>query len=987
MAVELLQTTPKDFFLKTVYTTKDGMPQNSPTSIIQTQDGYLWVATFGGLARFDGVKFTVFNTSNTPNLVNSRIVALYQDPHGILWIGSEDGDIMNYQNGVFSLIKKSEGSPIDSVITSFYLDQNNLLWISNSKELRTYNQQNKQFTTYPADKILKKRFHNPNGEDFHIDFIKSDQENNLWVGTNEGLIQFNDGNFKQITTENGLSDNHIYSIAFNSEGGIWISNSKEVGLFKNGKFSSIAKIDYEGDFSFLTVNKENHLFFASKKYLYEVIGSEIKTYDITEVGTDGIRTLFFDKQDNLWMGGNVGLLKFTERKINYFAASEDKISIGTSAITEASDKSVWVSSGPFLLHWQNGVFKTFSIPPKASYFTSLAADKNNGLWVTTFNGIYKFEDNKLIKSEIIDKGQISPIFIDREGHFWFAERSIGLFEYQNGEITKYDTQNGLANEWVSYITQDKSGAIWIGTKGGLSKFENGKFTNYTTTNGLVNENVREVFEDEEGSIWIGTYGGGISRLKDGKIVSITSANGLAEDIASRILIDDYGFFWVLGNKGVYSVSKKSLDEFADGKIKRVYCTVYDEKDGMLIAEGSGGNQPAGWKTSDGKLWFSMIKGGIIINPIKPNTVAAPVYIEESFLNKEKVNINEKLIIQPGQENLEISYTAVSFIKPEQIQFRYKLEGFDQDWQDVGTRRIAYYPYLPPGNYTFKVIATNGNDIWSEDKANLQIEVRAPFWRSWWFLSLCILALVLMIVLGYQWRLAALKHRRLLQEQFLRQLINANETERHRIAAELHDSLGQNLLVIRNWTLLLLKQIPVKSKYRKQLEEISSITAQSLEETRSITKNLRPQHLQRFGLTETLKSLVKQIEESSKLNFDTEIEDIDNLFSGENELSVYRIVQEALTNVIKHSKAENVQVKISKSLGNLDFTNPQDKLIIKIVDDGVGFNPKVNTNGNFGLDNIHHRVQFLNGKLTINSIIGKGTTISIYLNIQSKSNEK
>ena len=226
-------------------------------------------------------------------------------------------------------------------------------------------------------------------------------------------------------------------------------------------------------------------------------------------------------------------------------------------------------------------------------------------------------------------------------------------------------------------------------------------------------------------------------------------------------------------------------------------------------------------------------------------------------------------------------------------------------------------------------------------------------------------------------------RRLRQEEFARKLINSSEAERHRIAGELNDGLGQNLLVIRNWTLLLLKQLPVNSKYRKQLEEISEVAALSLKETR----NLRPQHLHRFGLTETINNMVKQVEESLGQKFEIKIDDIDNLFSSEEELSVYRIVNESLNNVVKHSGAKNIKVVISKIPGNLEFTNSQDKLMIIISDDGIGFDVQANQEKSFGLDSINQRVRLMGGKYSIKSEIGKGTKIISHLNMKERKNEK
>ncbi len=403
---------------------------------------------------------------------------------------------------------------------------------------------------------------------------------------------------------------------------------------------------------------------------------------------------------------------------------------------------------------------------------------------------------------------------------------------------------------------------------------------------------------------------------------------------------------------------------------------------MEVSEGNGGNKPAGWKTSDGKLWFPMVRGGIIIDPNIPKSPPPPVYIENITLNKVKIATLDKVEIQPQQQNLEINYTGINFTKPEQVQFRYILEGYDTEWQEVGTRRIAYYAYLPPGNYTFKVLATSAEGINSQIEAKLQIKVYAPFWRTWWFLTICVLALILIIVYAYQKRLSFLEKRRLEQEAFSRQLINAHESERHRIAGELHDSLGQELLIIKNWSLLLLRQIPEGDKNRKQIEEISETATRALDETRSISRNLRPQYLQKFGLTETLQNMARKIEDSTEIKISISIVNIDGLFSPDEELSIYRIIQECLNNIIKHSGAKKSELMIRFNGGNIELTNAQEKVEIIIKDDGIGFDLASKRKTSFGLDNIVQRTELLGGKYYINSVPGKGTTITITLPFKS-----
>lgn len=976
----------KNKYIQTIYTTEDGLPQTSPTSIIQTKDGYLWIATFGGLSRFDGVKFTNFTTSNTPQLINNRLTALYEDKYGILWIGSEDGDLMKLQDGVFSLIKRNEGMPRDGRIYSMWLDHNDILWYTSLDTLKGYNTKTQQFTIFNTEDIVTTPL--KDGEIFSTYNIAEDTENNLWFTSSRGLILYRDGKFTEMGNAGNLPSQAGTLILNPNGGGLWIGSNNTVGLFKDKIFTSIINIENKDIIApsspILNINKDNNLIFSrispTEVFVHELRGDEIETSNINNLKLNGVRATFVDNEGNFWIGFNHGLVKLKKRQIFAFSLSPSERE--TQSIIEDLNKTVWATSINKLLRFQNGKFEIAATNARDN-FSGIAYDKNNILWLGTHSGIAKYENNKLTYYD--DKDSDDPattsLYFDKQNTLWIGKRNTGLQEFKNGVFKTYTTKDGLVDNSVLKITEDKNGILWIGTKGGLSKLENGKFTNFTTADGLTNNQIREIYQDDEGIFWIGTYGGGILRFRDGKFISITSQNGLAEDIASRILYDDKGSFWILGNQGIYTVSRKLLNDFANGKVKKVFSRVFNTKDGMKTSEGNGGNQPAGWKTSDGKLWFPMIHGGVIIDPQEVNFETSPVYIEDIFLNKTQINLKDKLELSPDFSNLEIEYTAVCFDKPEQVQFRYKLEGYDNDWQDVGTRRIAYYSYLPPGKYKFRVTATNGNNIWSEHEASLEITVQAYFWQTWWFSILAAITLTLLIIIIYQIRLAQLQKRRLEQEEFSRQLINAHESERNRIAGELHDSLGQNLLVIKNWTLLILKQLTPETKYRKQLEEILEAATLSLEETRTISRNLRPQNLKRFGLTETILHMVKQVGESSGINFQTEIEKIDGLFDAEEEISIYRILQECLNNIVKHSNAQNAVVKIIRLTGKIEFTNSNDKILIKISDDGQGFNLQAKRKTAFGLDNIEQRVQLLGGKYSIKSTKEEGTKINISLNIK------
>ncbi|MDQ3798440.1 MAG: histidine kinase, partial [Acidobacteriota bacterium] len=457
----------------------------------------------------------------------------------------------------------------------------------------------------------------------------------------------------------------------------------------------------------------------------------------------------------------------------------------------------------------------------------------------------------------------------------------------------------------------------------------------------------------------------------------TTADGLFNNGAFRILEDSRGNFWISSNRGIYRVSRAELNDFADGKISAVTSIAYGTQDGMLNAECNGGRQPAGVKTRDGRLWFPTQQGVVAVNPdsIPFNSSAPPVVIESIEIDNKAVSLNQPAIeIQPGQSNLEISYTGLSLIKSDQVRFKYKLAGLDDEWIDAGTRRTAYYSYLPPGEYVFTVIAANSDGVWNTQGKSIAVSVVPPFYRTWWFISVSALGVFALALAGYSVRVSQLKREKRRQEAFSRRLMELQENERKRIAGELHDSLSQNLVIIKNRALISLQQRERAEQAFEQLEEIADAAAESLSEVREIAHNLRPFQIDRLGLTKAIEALIRKAN-TPELSVTAELDEIDGVFAPEMEINLYRVIQESLNNIIKHAAASEANVKITKS----------DKMIeITIQDNGRGFDAALTQSGEsengsgFGLVGITERARILGSIPVIESAAGKGT--KIYLRV-------
>jgi signal transduction histidine kinase len=558
----------------------------------------------------------------------------------------------------------------------------------------------------------------------------------------------------------------------------------------------------------------------------------------------------------------------------------------------------------------------------------------------------------------------------------------GIYLLKGSDSHWMTSKDGLAIDDTRVIIGDRRGDIWVGGYGGLTRIHDGKMTRWTEQQGLPSNNVRCVHEDSDGDIWVGTYDGGVGWLRDDKWVVFNEARGLYDNGAYQILDDSLGHFWISSSRGIYRVSKKQLKDVASGRESRVASVAYGRADGMLSVECNGGVWPAGAKDDRGFLWFPTQNGLAVIDPASLSVVsqAPKVIIESASIEHKAVKDFENVVLKPGQTNLEVDYTALSYSKPEQISFRYRLDGADEVWQEVGRRRTAYYSHLAPGDYVFHVSATNSDGIASASDGTLMVSVVPPFYRRWWFIVAVALAVLAFVGLLWQYRVRQLKRAQAAQQAFSQQLIASQESDRRRIAAELHDSLGQRMIIINNLALYLLRPQGKTLDEEAQIQIIEDIRAEAshaIEETRAISYDLRPFQLDRLGLSKAIQALVKSVAQAAQIELTAEVADIDDAFPEDLRINVYRILQEALNNMVKHSGATRGSVMAART---------KSSVVLTVSDNGKGLamEPRnVNTGiGGFGLIGISERATLLKGTLHIKGDTGTGTLLSIKFPVKS-----
>jgi signal transduction histidine kinase len=590
------------------------------------------------------------------------------------------------------------------------------------------------------------------------------------------------------------------------------------------------------------------------------------------------------------------------------------------------------------------------------------------MWIGTPDGLNQFRDGRFTTLTVADglsSDLVRSIFVDRSGVVWVGTRN-GLNKIKDGQFTIFTTKDGLANDFIGTVSETSNGALWIGTRSGLSEYRDGRFVSFTTKDGLSNDVVTALYEDSERNLWVGTNGGGLNRLRDRKFVSYTTRNGLPDNVIYRILEDNQRNLWCTSPKGIFKLALSELSEFAEGKLQSLTTTSYGTSDGMLTRECSGGGYPAGWRGADGKLWFPTIKGVAMIDPNNTqfNKEPPPVVIEQIRVDDQLVASQNGLKLSPATTRLEFYFTALSFVAPDKVRFKYKLEGFDPDWIDAGTRRSASYTNLRPGNYTFHVIAANNDGVWNSEGASVQFYWRPHFYQTYWFYALLLLLLAFAIWQTYRFRI------RRMQKQF-----DAVLAERTRIAREIHDNLAQEMLGISVQLEVVARTMPAGAELaQSHLDRVRMLVRHGIAEARRYVWDLRSQALDKADLPTALAETARRLTADTPVEAQVEVSGVFRALPRNIEDNLLRIGQEAINNAVAHANARQLAVKMTFDIQCVQLS---------VRDDGRGFDASTGiANGHFGLVGMRERAERMGGTLKIMSSAETGTEIVVDVPISS-----
>jgi len=956
------------------WTTENGLPQNIVRDICQTPDGYLWLATLDGLVRFDGVRFVVFNRTNTPGIKGNRFTSVYCMPNGEFWAGTESNGVTRYSQGRFTTYTAGEGIPANDVFAVVGDDAGHV-WILSHRSIVRWSERGFELMKVPR-------------QESQCDYFPAGRSG-FWCIERDTLHMFVRGQFLRYPLPRGWPGRILTRAGRDLTGTVWLAGADgSFAKLNEGRWSAIYRAPREPGASSRWDARESTYRDSRGKLWMISIGCDSGAFLLQALNLpsrDGPRRMVFnsffeDREGSIWIATDgQGLYRLQRQTVSTVSQEDGLPDHNIYPIYQDRQGAIWIGTwNGGLAKFSEGKLSTISVADglTANRINSIFEDRTGLLWVSTPTGLYTRQRGHFepLHGSIPGGAQnIQAIHEDRQGTLWFGT-DHGLLRFEAGAWSLLTTREGLETNDVRVIIDGRAGNLWIAGYGGLTSLNHGQLRRWTEADGLPSNSIRSLYEDGDGVLWIGTYDGGLGRFESGRFTRFTIREGLFSNGVFRILEDSRGYLWMSSNRGISRVAKSELNDLALGKRTAVFAAAYGKSEGMRNAECNGGLWPAGIRAQDGKLWFPTQDGVAVVDPeaVSTNPVPPPVAIESLSLDHELQPLDRSVRVDSGRENLEIEYTALSFLNSEDIRFRYKLEGLDRNWVDADTRRTAYYSHLPPGHYMFHVIAANSDGVWNLQGKSLSITVLPPFYETWWFLALALTAALGAAGLIWQARVSVFKRKEAMHQAFTRQLISSQESERKRIAAELHDSLGQQLVVIKNLALISMTRGTAENDSRReQMEEISAQASEALSEVKKISYNLRPYQLDRLGLTKAIEAIVKQASMATAIRFTSEIDAIDNVFVKDSEINFYRIVQECVNNLVKHSQATAANVTIRRAAHGLQFT---------IRDNGSGFarhtaNSKSELGG-FGMIGVSERAQLLGGRLVFHSEVGKGTTVSV-----------
>ncbi|HTY10481.1 MAG TPA: two-component regulator propeller domain-containing protein [Bacteroidota bacterium] len=934
---------------------KEGLPQNSVNAILQSRDGYLWLGTYEGLARFDGKKFTVFDRGNTGAFSSNRIAALCEDPQGRLWIATYGGGVVFYDGYAFHpLTNEGIGKYVN--MGCMTIDRAGRVWMVTEKGVVSL-----------RDTLIDAIYPSSDFGGHSPQYIAADRQGTIWLGWVGEIYAIKQGRVRRLPPRPfaGMSA----AFAPSRGGGIWLIaaiNRHNVYLTKYERgYSFKERIPDSVEALFpvpLFEDSHGSLWFSGTGSLVKYDNGRWDSYGKKQNSPiEQIITVGEDADGDIWVGTNGnGLHRFRNGRFTTIGPPEGLPGENVWSVFEDSRKRKWVGflGGVSCTVDQQG---TISSPISGNNFFSFVEDRNNDVWL----GGFAVEDPSGHRRLLRQPFWSNTMTMDSSGRIWLAVNDGGIRIAENEKIVdSISLGTALADNTIRVMRTDQDGAMWIGTQAGLFRFHSGTLTNYTVADGLPNNWVRSLYQDSSGALWIATDGG-LACMKGGRISSYTEKDGLHSNTIHVILEDDSCKLWMSSNTGVFVVRKSDLQLFDEHRISRIPCVVYGEEDGMRSAEGNGSFQHGGWKMDDGTMWFATIRGVAIVDPnnLMTNLAPPPVVLENITVDGTAISPAGALELQRPAIDISFTYAALSYRIPSRVRYKYKLEGTYAGWIDAAGEQSVTFSNLSPGRYVFHVIASNDDGVWNMTGASVSFMLPPYFWQTWWFfgaVGISLLASFAGIVRYYGLRKARRRIEMLERQHIL-------DRERARISQDMHDEVGSTLTRIAILGELAQRSLDRRDETAAQLEKISEMSRNVIDNLGEIVWALNPKNDTLDNLLAYTRQYVAEYIEVAPVHCVLEFPDgVPPLpLSAETRRNIFLTVKEAVHNIVKHAGATEVRVGCLLQEGRLS---------ISIRDNGKGFVPDERAQAGNGLLSMRKRIEGVGGVFTVSSAPASGTTI-------------
>jgi ligand-binding sensor domain-containing protein/signal transduction histidine kinase len=953
-AVALAVVTPPTTYVERTWQVQDGLPEQTVQAFAQTRNRYLWIGTTGGLLRFDGGRLVLYDRDNTPAFTENNVFNLMVARDDSLWIATEGGGLIRYKDGIFRSFSAKDG-----LINDF------------------------------------------------VRVVYQDSKGQIWIGTDNGLFRFSGERMDRVDNGNTIPSVAVHAIHEDREGRLWVGGSRLLRL--SGNAAEEYRLQGEGSqnrVKSITSTQDGTLWVGTIGGLYRMISGSDSFRRVKDTsGT--VRFLHETSDGTLWIGTiGHGIYKYRDHRFSQITSPDDLPSNTALNLFEDIENNIWIGTQAGMLRLSKTPIQTVALPDAADYDAETVYQDHDGyLWVAAAN-LFRFHGGKVAQIHFpgISGVRVRNVFRDHDGALWIGTEGRGVFRQNGATLAHYMTKDGLVNNFVRVFLQGRDGSVWIATDEGVSRWRPGGFTNYQMRDGLCyfstrtlwedrnsdvwigtdrgvshfhgdsfakdpvtealkNEKIWAIREDSDGGLWFGTRTGGLYRWRFGKLTHYTTAQGLASNSIYELLEDGRGNFWISGPNGISVINRRELDLIAENPSHPLSLTLYGISDGLETTQLYGAEKPGGVVTSQGEVWFASNKGLVRVSlDHTQRSGSVPVVIDQVRIDGLETPNRPSLLLAPDNAKVELHYSVIQLRSQEKVRFRYMLDGFDKNWTEAASRRVAYYTNLPPGRYRFRVAAFEMNNPQQISETSVEIVQRPHFYRTSWFLGCCLLSLVALAWGGHKFRIRQVHVR-----------FEAVLNERNRLAREMHDTLIQGCAGV---SALLEAEYSLDETEASAKDNLLGCARTQLRatinEAREAVWDLRHASGSATAIDPKLHDMTQQISSEFGVPVCYQVSGRPFDFDQSTAHELLMIVREALHNALRHGQPTKVEVLIAFE---------SNEFSMQVRDNGCGFDPAMalsSSNDHYGLVGIEERVKRVGGTLIINSRPGAGAELTLHV---------